>query len=184
MFFLFRSAPNEFFLSVMSRSRWRPSGWKRHSRHHQVAERRGCAGALHLWLWKPLSAVFARHTLVAFQCFLTLFTNTRLSRRFRRCRGRMLCGRGRHCPGRGLLRLPLHRRAVGRCPCVSIIAGPSVTRELARHMTFASIASLVYDRHLRSCCCGGVLEVRVGCTSSQDTRHKFVASHLFGIILS
>ena len=33
-------------------------------------------------------------------------------------------------------------------------------------------------------CCGGVLEVRVGCTSSQDTRHKLVASHLFGIILS
>ena len=25
-----------------------PSGWKRHSRHHQVGERRGCAGALRL----------------------------------------------------------------------------------------------------------------------------------------
>ena len=32
VFLLFRSAPDEFFLSVMSRSRWRPIGWKRHSR--------------------------------------------------------------------------------------------------------------------------------------------------------
>ena len=47
VFLLFRSVPDVFF-SVMSRSRWRPSGWKRHSRHHQVAERRGCAGALRL----------------------------------------------------------------------------------------------------------------------------------------
>ena len=96
---------------------------------------------------------------------------------------------GRHCPGRGLLRLSLHRRAAGRCRCVSIIAGPSVIRKLARHMTLASLPSLIYDRYLRSCagllrrgaaasCCGGVLEVRVGCTSSQDTRHKLVASHL------
>ena len=145
--------------------------------------------------------MFARHTLVAFQCFLTLFTNTRLLRRFRRCPGRLLCGErvaahpGRHCLGRGLLRLPLDRRAAGRCRCVSIIAGPTIVRKLARHMTFAPILSLIYDRYLRSCagllrrgaaasCCGGVLEVRVGCTSSQDTRHKLVASHLFGILLS
>ena len=47
VFLLFRSTPN-VFLSVMSWSRWRPSGWKRHSRHHQVGERRGCAGALRL----------------------------------------------------------------------------------------------------------------------------------------
>ena len=33
-------------------------------------------------------------------------------------------------------------------------------------------------------CCGGVLEVRVGFTSSQDTRHKLVASHLFSVLLS
>ena len=52
--------------------------------------------------------------------FLTLFTNTRLLRRFRRCLGRLLYGErvaalfGRHCPGRGLLCLPLHRRAAGR----------------------------------------------------------------------
>ena len=58
---------------------------------------------------------------------------------------------GRHCPGRVLLRLPLHRRAAGRCRCVSIIAGPSVIRKLARHMTFASIPSLISDRYLRSC---------------------------------
>ena len=46
---------------------------------------------------------------------------------------------GRHCPGRGLLRLPLHRRAAGRCCFVSTIAGLGVTCKLARHMTAASI---------------------------------------------
>ena len=65
--------------------------------------------------------------------------------------GEWLLHPGRHCPGRGLLRLSLHRRAAGRCRCVSIIAGPSVIRKLARHMTLASIPSLIYDRYLRSC---------------------------------
>ena len=36
------------FVRHESRSRWRPSGWKRHSRHHQVAARRGCAGVFRL----------------------------------------------------------------------------------------------------------------------------------------
>ena len=105
-----------------------------------------------VWLWLPLSAVLARHTHWLHFSVLTLFTNTRLLRRFRRCPGRPLCGRrvaalpGRHCPVRGLLRLPLHRRAAGRSCCVSIIAGPSVIRKLARHMTFASIPSLFYER--------------------------------------
>ena len=49
------------------------------------------------------------------------------------------CSPGRHCPGRGLLRLPLHRRAAGRGCCVSVIAGPGVTCKLARHMTAASV---------------------------------------------
>ena len=64
----------------------------------------------------------------------------------------------RHCPGRVLLRLLLHRRAVGRCRCVSIIAGPSVIRKLARHMTFASIPSLLFtigtSGRARGCCAG------------------------------
>ena len=45
---------------------------QRHPRHHQVAERRRwiwSSSPRSLWLWLPLSAVFARHTLVAFQCF-------------------------------------------------------------------------------------------------------------------
>ena len=176
--------------------RWsRAAALRLHRRHHEVPEL--LSGSL--WLWQALSfMMLARHTSTLFISGFRV-TTMRLSRRFRV--GGLLFGRrmaahtGRHCPGRGLLRLPLHRRAVGRCSCVSIIAGPSVIRKLARHMTFASIISLIYDRYLRSCagllrlgaaasCCGGVLEVRVGCTSSQDTRHKLVASHLFGIILS
>ena len=32
-------------------------------------------------------------------------------------------------------------------------------------------------------CCGGVLEVHVGWTSSQDTRHNLSVSHVFDVIL-
>ena len=73
-----------------------------------------------LWLWLALSPALARHTLFFVEVFRFFVTTTRLLRRFRRCPGRLLCGRrvaapsGRHCPGRGLLRLPLHRRAAGR----------------------------------------------------------------------
>ena len=97
---------------------------------------------------------------------LTLFTKTRLLRRFHRCPGRLLCGErallppGRHCPGRGHLRFPLHCRAVGRCRCVSIIAGPSVLRKLARHMTlhlFLLLFTIDTSGRARaaaaSCCC-------------------------------
>ena len=63
------------------------------------------------------------------------------------------------------------RRAAGRSCCVSIIGGPSVIRKLARHMTFASIPPFFLRSKLQVVrgaaapgCCGGVLEVRVGCT--------------------
>ena len=70
---------------------------------------------------------------------------------------------GRHCPGRGLLRLSLHRRAAGRSCCVSIIAGPSVIiRKLARHMTFAYIPFLftIETSAAARGCCGVVLRRR------------------------
>ena len=49
-----------------------------------------------------------------------------------------------------LRRLPLHLRAVGRCRCVSIIAGPGVTHKLARHMTVdrCVFPLMIYDRYL------------------------------------
>ena len=81
-------------------------------------------------------------------------------------RGESGCSTRKALPGRILLRLPLHRRAVGRCRCVSIIARPTVTRKLARHVTFASIPSLINDPFLRSCAgllrrgCGVVLRRR------------------------
>ena len=64
---------------------------------------------------------------------------------------------GRHCPGRGLLRLSLHRRAAGRCRCVSIIAGPSVIRKLARHDTCIysfSYFTIGTSGRARGCCAG------------------------------
>ena len=136
---------------------------RRHRRHHQVVERLCCAGALRLHHCGFGSRCQLCSHIGCISVFLTLFTNTKLLRRFRRCPGRLLCGErvapppGRHCPGRGLL-----HRAVGQCRYVSIIAGPNVTRKLARHMTFASIPSLIYDRYLRSCagCCAGVLRRR------------------------
>ena len=79
------------------------------------------------------------------------------------------------------------------CSCVSFIEGPGVTCKLARHRTAASI--LRYFRSMpqvvRWAAALGSraayptsLKVIVESTSSQDTRHKLVASHLFGIILS
>ena len=98
-----------------------------HRRHHQVVERRCCAGALRLHHcgFGSRCQLCSQDTHWLYFSVLTLFTTTRLLRRFRRCPGRLLCGErvaappGRHCPGRGLLRLPLHRRAAGRSCCVS-----------------------------------------------------------------
>ena len=69
-----------------------------------------------LWLWQALSFMMpARHTSTLFISGFRL-TTMRLSRRFRvgglLFGGRMAAHPGRHCPGRGLLRLPrLHGAA-------------------------------------------------------------------------
>ena len=118
---------------------------------------------------------------------LTLFTNSRLLRRFCRCPGRLLCWErvaappGRHCPGRVLLRLPLHRRAAGRSCCVSIIAGPGVTPETGKTHDIC-ICSFSYLRSIPQVvrgaaapgCCGVVLRRRAG-----DPRgvHKGLKTH-------
>ena len=130
--------------SVMSRSRWRPSGWKRHSRHHQVAERRACAGALRLdhYGFGSRCQLCSQDThWLHFSVFLTLFTNTRLLRRFRRCPGRLAL-RG----GEWLLLPKGTARAEFFCAFHFI-----VELSVGAAATFASIPSLIYDRYLRSC---------------------------------
>ena len=52
------------------------------------------------------------------------------------------CSPGRHCPGRVLLRLPLHRRAAGRSCCVSIIAGLGVTPQTGKTQDSCTVSSL------------------------------------------
>ena len=118
---------------------------------------------------------------------LTLFTNKRLSRRFRRCPGRLLCGGESGCSSRkalpgpksyapstsssscwsGLLRI-YHRRSERETQT-------GKTHDICICSFFFTIDT---SGRARGCCagvlrrragCGGVLEARVGCTSSQDT---------------
>ena len=114
----------------MSRSRWT---LRLHRRHHQVVERRCCAGALrlhHYGFGSRCQLCLQDTHWLHFSVFLTLFTNTRLLRRSRRCLGRLLCRREWHLHPEGIARAEFfcHRRAVGRCRCVFIIAGRNLMR--------------------------------------------------------
>ena len=142
-------------------------GLVRHPRHHQTAERRRCARPLQCDVIDDTIKLLNDHAaLEVFVCIIvalvavvscvrkTLHEHeaiTTPSPMPGQAALRRESGCSHRCPGRVLVRLSLHRRAVGRCRCVSIIAGPSVIRKLARHMTFASMPSLIYDRYLRSC---------------------------------
>ena len=137
---------------------------KRHPRHHQVVERRCCAGALRLQHcgFGSRCQLCSQDTHWLHFSVLTLFTTTRLLRRFRRCPGRyggrVAAPPGRHCPGRGLLRLPLHRRAAGRRRSVAITAaGLRCEDMLTRH-----VAALVFLPCVSLSPCGSVLVLRGG----------------------
>ena len=149
VFLLFRSAHDKFFCSVMSRSRWRPSGWKRHSRHHQVAEPATLDLELFAYIIMALIAGVScvRKTYIGcISVFLSYSSQPRgYYDAFAIARAGCSAGGEWLLPPEGTVRAEffcafhLFVELLGGCCCVSIIAGPGVTCKLARHMTAASI---------------------------------------------
>ena len=142
---------------------------KRHPRHHQVVERQCCAGALRLQHcgFGSRCQLCSQDTHWLHFSVLTLFTTTRLLRRFRRCLGRLLCGRewllppegtAWEAPRRCLVRDPGHQKAAGRRRSVAIIAaGLGCEDMLTRH-----VAALVFLPCVSVSPCGSVLVLRGG----------------------
>ena len=121
-----------------------------------------------LWLWQPLSAVFARHTLVAFQCFCGRSSQPRgYYDAFATARAGCSAGRewllspeftAREAPRRCLVRDPGHQKAAWRRRSVAIIAaGLGCEDMLARH-----VAALVFLPYVSVSPCGSVLVLRGG----------------------
>ena len=166
------------FFSVMSRSRWRPSGWKRHSRHHQVAERRGYAGALRLdhhgfgslcqlcsqdthWLHYFSAFLTTLHEYEAIKTFLPMPGQATL-------RGESGCSLPKALPGpsssapstssSSCRSVPLrvhHRRSERHTQ-----TGKTHDICIYSFSYFRSVPQVVHGAASASCC-GGVLEVRV-----------------------
>ena len=121
-----------------------------------------------LWLWQPLSAVFARHTLVVFQSFDTLHNHeaiTTLSPGRAALRGEN--GRSpRKAPPRAAA--PATRSAGS---AIIVAAGPGSANALSRHTHhlssfFLSVSSDTHRLFEGACCArAGLRSRRAACTS-------------------
>ena len=116
-----------------------------HRRHHQAVKRRCCAGALRLH-----HCGFGSRCQLCSQdihwlhfSVLTLFTNSRLLRRFRQCPGRLLCGGRVAAPSEGTFHF-IVELLVGAAAYLSSQVRAS-HRKLARHRTVA-----LFLRYFRS----------------------------------
>ena len=118
-----------------------------------------------LWLWQPLSAVFARHTLVVFQCFDTLHNHeaiTTLSPGGLLFGWRMAAPPERHRLG------PLRRRRAARAARSSLlqVQGVGTRSQDTHHLSsfFLSVSSDTPGCEGACCAQAGLRSRRAACT--------------------